>query len=224
HIPQLIVMLTHNDYTVENAEEIFEECKDTDALYWGMKEKPLPKDRMKSLFKRMKECGKLTALEVVGYTESEGLAGAQLARDCGCDILMGTRFFAPIAKFCKENNILYFPFIGEIEGRPSILKGSVDGLVDEAERDCSEGAYGVDLLGYRCKERPSDLIRGVVNRLSVPVIVAGSIDSNQKLDEIIDINPWGFTIGSAFFENKFGEGFPAQINSVCKIVRGEDTD
>ena len=30
---ELIVMLTHNDLTVENAYEIFEQCQDTKALY-----------------------------------------------------------------------------------------------------------------------------------------------------------------------------------------------
>lgn len=30
---ELIVMLTHNDYTVHNAREIFEECKDSKAKY-----------------------------------------------------------------------------------------------------------------------------------------------------------------------------------------------
>ena len=36
--PVLIVMLTHNDRTVENAGEIFEQCGDSAARYWGMKE------------------------------------------------------------------------------------------------------------------------------------------------------------------------------------------
>ena len=33
--PKLIVMLTHNDHTVENASEIFESCKHSNAEYWG---------------------------------------------------------------------------------------------------------------------------------------------------------------------------------------------
>lgn len=38
--PELIVMLTHNDLTVENAAEVFETCKNSKAEYWGFKEKP----------------------------------------------------------------------------------------------------------------------------------------------------------------------------------------
>ena len=37
--PELIVMLTHNDLTVENAAEVFETCKNSKAEYWGFKEK-----------------------------------------------------------------------------------------------------------------------------------------------------------------------------------------
>lgn len=62
HNPKLIVMLTHNDLTVLNAAEIFEECKASKAEYWGFKEHPLPLAEMKSLYSRMKECGKTTFL------------------------------------------------------------------------------------------------------------------------------------------------------------------
>jgi hypothetical protein len=73
---ELIVMLTHNDLTVENAYEIFEQCQDTKALYWGFKEQPLPIEEMKRIYSKMKECGKRTVLEVVAYTEAEGREGA----------------------------------------------------------------------------------------------------------------------------------------------------
>lgn len=34
--PLLIVMLTYNDLTVENAYEIFDKYKDSKAEYWGL--------------------------------------------------------------------------------------------------------------------------------------------------------------------------------------------
>ena len=58
--PELIVMLTHNDRTVENAIEIFEACKDTKAKFWGFKEVGLPVDKMKQLCAMMKAAGKTT--------------------------------------------------------------------------------------------------------------------------------------------------------------------
>ena len=60
--PELIVMLTHNDRTVENAYEIFDACKDTKAKYWGFKEVGIPLDEMKKLCSYMKACGKTTFL------------------------------------------------------------------------------------------------------------------------------------------------------------------
>ena len=47
--PELIVMLTHNDRTVENAYEVFDSCKDTKAKYWGFKEVGIPLDEMISI-------------------------------------------------------------------------------------------------------------------------------------------------------------------------------
>ena len=37
-IPELIVMLTYNDCTANNAYEIFDKCKNSQAKYWGFKE------------------------------------------------------------------------------------------------------------------------------------------------------------------------------------------
>lgn len=213
-MPQLIVMLTYNDLTVDNAEEIFEKCRHSDAVWWGFKEKPLPADRMKALFQRMKAAGKTTFLEVVAYDEKSGLDGARLAADCGCDVLMGTRFFDSISSFCKSYGIKYMPFVGTIEGRPSVLKGNIDDIVEEARSVVERGADGIDLLGYRYDGDAVELIKRVVTAIPAPVCVAGSIDSYSRLDEIKDASPWAFTIGSAFFDGKFGDTFPAQIDNV----------
>ena len=114
-IPNLVVMLTHHDFTVKNARDIFEECKDTRAEYWGMKEEPLPLAEMKALYAAMKEQGKTTVLEVVAYTEEEGLAGAETAAACGCDILMGTTYSKRILDYCRARHIRYMPFVTTIE-------------------------------------------------------------------------------------------------------------
>lgn len=93
HTPSLIVMLTHEDQTVQNAYEIFDAYKDSDAEYWGFKEEPLPLSQMKDLYAYMKSCGKKTVLEVVAYTQAECMSGAKMAAECGCDLLMGDCLF-----------------------------------------------------------------------------------------------------------------------------------
>lgn len=215
----LIVMLTHNDETVNNAHEIFEKCKNSDAKFWGFKEKSLPIEQMKNLYKYMKECGKTTFLEVVEYTEKKGLEGAKIALECGCDILMGTMFFDSINEFCKKNNLRYMPFVGKVTERPSILEGEIDEIIKEANEYLKKGVYGFDLLGYRYTGNAVELNERFVLEVNAPVCIAGSVNGYERLDELKNINPWSFTIGSAFFENKFDGSFEEQINKVCEYVK-----
>ena len=215
----LIVMLTHNDETVNNAHEIFEKCKNSDAKFWGFKEKSLPIEQMKNLYKYMKECGKTTFLEVVEYTEKKGLEGAKIALECGCDILMGTMFFDSINEFCKKNNLRYMPFVGKVTERPSILEGEIDEIIKEANEYLKKGVYGFDLLGYRYTGNAVELNERFILEVNAPVCIAGSVNGYERLDELKNINPWSFTIGSAFFENKFDGSFEEQINKVCEYVK-----
>lgn len=216
--PELIVMLTYNDLTVENAFSIFDACKDAQAKFWGFKEEGLAPEQMMKLFAYMKECCKTTVLEVVAYTEKECLSGAELAVACGCDILMGTVFFDSVNEYCRKNHLKYMPFVGKITGRPSVLEGSVDELTAEALRYLNKGVYGIDLLGYRHKGDAKTLIENFVSQVNAPVCLAGSINSYGRLDEVKAAAPWAFTIGSAFFDHQFGGSFCEQINAVCEYM------
>lgn len=216
--PDLIVMLTYNDKTVLNAADIFQACQASKAQYWGFKEKPLPLDQMKALYDQMKAAGKTTVLEVVEYTEKEGLEGAQVAKACGVDILMGTVFFDSINTFCQKNQIKYMPFVGQITGRPSVLHGSIDEMIAEAKTYLAKGAYGIDLLGYRYVGDAVLLNQRLVAEVDAPVCLAGSVDSYQRLDEVKAAQPRFFTIGSAFFDERFGGSFAEQVDKVCDYV------
>ena len=223
----LVVMLTCNDLTVHNAYELFADCKDSKAQFWGFKEKPLPFAQMKKLYAYMKQCGKTTVLETVAYTEAQCLEGARMAVDCDCDILMGTFFFDSVNELCRKNGFKYMPFVGEVTGRPSVLSGDADALIAHAKRCLEKGVYGFDLLGYRYVGNAAALNKKFVAGVDAPVCIAGSVNSFQRLDELKDAAPWAFTIGSAFFENRFGGTFGEQIDRVCEYmdedgsVRGE---
>lgn len=219
--PELVVMLTYDDFTVKNAYEIFDECKNSKAKYWGFKEEALPLEQMKKIFSYMKQCGKITLLEVVAYTEEKCLNGAKMALECGVDFLVGTIFFDSVNDFCKEHNLKYMPFVGEIKERPSVLYGEIDDMINEAKEYISKGAYGIDLLGYRYTGDPIELNKRFVSEVDVPVCLAGSVNSYERLDEICEVSPWSFTIGSAFFDNKFGNGFYEQINNVCEYIENK---
>ena len=220
-VPELIVMLTHNDLTVTDACAVFEQCKDSKAKFWGFKEEPLPLEQMIQLFGYMKNCGKTTFLEVVAYSEKECLEGAKKAAACQCDYLMGTTFFDSVNTFCKSNHLKYMPFVGNITGRPSVLEGTIEDMIREANEYIAKGVYGIDLLGYRYTGDPVYLNKEFVARVKAPVCIAGSINSYERLREIKTAAPWTFTIGGAFFENKFDGTFKEQIDKVCDYINGQ---
>lgn len=220
-IPELIVMLTHHDRTVTNAIEIFESAKGSKAKYWGFKEVGIPEDQMTELVKRMKTAGKTTFLEVVDYTEEGCAEGARIAARCGFDVLMGTLYFDSVKKIADEAGIKYMPFVGELSGRPSVLNGTIQGMIDEANHLVdTKGIKGFDLLGYRYTGDAVKLNAEFVKNVRGDVCLAGSVASFQRLDEVKATGAWAFTIGGAFFENKFGEGlsFGEQIDVVIDYM------
>ena len=201
--PELIVMLTYNDKTVENALELFNEMKHTPVIHWGFKDVGLPPDKMKEVVESMNAAGKTTFLEVVSLTEEEGLSGAKLAVECGFDILMGTVFFDSINDYLKDKPVKYYPFPGHVHSHPSILDGTIEEIVQHARDMGAKGVDGMDLLTYRYTGDAPALLKEVVEATNVPIVSAGSIDSFDRIAEVRDTGTWGFTIGTAFFEKKF---------------------
>ena len=221
--PELIVMLTHHDRTVADAPEIFEECKNTKAAYWGFKEDGLSLDKMKKLYAAMKAHGKKTGLEVVAYTEKEGLDGARMAAECRVDFLMGTLFYDSVLAYCKEHNLRYLPFIGEVSERPSILRGEAKAMMAEARTYLQKGVFGIDLLGYRYTGDGAALNQEIVKNVPAPVCIAGSVNSWERLREVKQICPWSFTIGGGFFEQRFGSSFAGQVDQVCAYIKEDSS-
>jgi len=201
--PELIVMLTYNDKTVENALELFNEMKHTPVIHWGFKDVGLPPDKMKEVVESMNAAGKTTFLEVVSLTEEEGLSGAKLAVECGFDILMGTVFFDSINDYLKDKPVKYYPFPGHVHSHPTILDGTIEDIVQHARDMEAKGVEGMDLLTYRYTGDAPALLKEVVQATHVPIVSAGSIDSFDRIAEVRDTGTWGFTIGTAFFEKQF---------------------
>ena len=201
--PELIVMLTYNDKTVENALELFNQMKDTPVTHWGFKDVGLPPQKMKKVVDSMNAAGKTTYLEVVSLTEEEGLTGAKLAVECGFDILMGTVFFDSINDYLKDKPVKYYPFPGHVHSHPSILDGTIEEIIQHSCDMEAKGVDGLDLLTYRYTGDAPRLLQEVVKATGVPMVSAGSIDSYDRIAEVRDTGAWGFTIGTAFFEKKF---------------------
>ncbi|EZY61703.1 hypothetical protein V062_02741, partial [Staphylococcus aureus R0357] len=194
-------------------------CKDSRVQCWGFKDKGIPFEEMKSLYTYMKSHGKTTVLEIVEYDEAESLVGAKLAVECECDILMGTTYSPLVSDYCKKHNLKYMPFAGDVSERPSLLKGDINEIIQSARRLGDQGIHGFDLLGFRYTGDAVKLISEFVTSIDQPVCVAGSIDSYERLDFIKEVSPWAFTIGSAFFDNKFDGTFKEQVNKVYEYIQ-----
>lgn len=201
---ELIVMLTNNDVTVPNAMETFEECKDMSVKYWGFKDHGMEPPKMKELAQYMKENGKTTFLEVVSYTEEECLRGAKLAVECGFDYLIGTLFYDSVFEYIKTTNLKYCPFAGKVSQNPSILQGTAQEMLDQEAMFAEKGCDGTDLLGYRYVDGdPAALSAEYIANAKKPVILAGSVGSDERVAEVLKMNPWTFTMGSALFNKNF---------------------
>ena len=115
----------------------------------------------------------------------------------------------------------YMPFVGKVSERPSILEGTAEEMIEEAKSYIAKGAYGIDLLGYRYTGDAQHLNESIVSEVDAPICIAGSVNSFERLKELKRINPWSFTIGSAFFDNMFEGTFKEQINKVCDFMEEE---
>lgn len=219
--PELIVMLTHQDRTVQDALQLFERTRDYPITHWGFKDVGLSPEEMQRVVTAMKAAGKITFLEVVSLSEEEGLRGARLAVDLGFDVLMGTVFFPSIAEYLKDKPVRYYPFPGRVHSHPSILDGTIDEIVAHARELESYGAHGLDLLTYRYAGDAAHLLTQVVQATQVPIVSAGSIASFERITEVWDSGAWGFTIGSAFFEKKFvpNGSFEENVLTVCNWLQ-----
>jgi hypothetical protein len=219
--PELIVMLTYNDKTVENALELFEETKNLPVKHWGFKDIGLPAKRMGQVANSMRQAGKTTYLEVVSLSEAEGLRGAKLAVDLGFDVLMGTVFFDSINDYLRDKAVKYYPFPGHVHSHPSILDGSIEEIVAHTQYLRSQQVDGMDLLTYRYRGDATRLLGEVVSATELPVVCAGSIASLDRITEVWRTGAWGFTIGTAFFERRFvPDGtFEENVMEVCSFLQ-----
>lgn len=212
-------MLTHNDQTVQNALEVFESSKDLPIGFWGFKDVGLERNKMAQLIAAMKAAGKTTFLEVVTYSEEACMAGAKTAVELGFDYLMGTLFFDSVYAYLNQHHVKYLPFCGKVSGSPSILEGSFEEIIADAKSMLDKGVYGIDLLAFR-HAKGAELAEAYCAAVDAPTVVAGSINSKERIDFINRINPWAFTMGSALFTENFapGAGFRENLKAVAAYM------
>jgi hypothetical protein len=216
---QFIFMLTKNDETVPDALAVFEAVRDTRVRYVGFKDIGLPLPELCRLSEAIRASGREVFLEVVSLDREAELRSARTALEIGVDWLLGGTRPADVLPIIAGTDIRYCPFPGRIVGHPSLLRGTVEEIVVSAGGlSTLDGVAGLDLLAYRFDGDVSHLVRRVLDVARVPVIAAGSVDSLERIRTLARLGIWGFTIGSAIFDQRFGRGIAEQIAAVLDVA------
>jgi hypothetical protein len=218
-MPHFIFMLTKNDQTVPNAHEVYASIAQSSLRYIGFKDIGLPFEELVTLAKRMKADGKTVMLEVVSESREAEMRSIDAAARIGVDYLLGGRHAQDATSALKGTSIQYFPFAGHTVGHPTQLTGTADEIVEDAKRLAAlPGVHGLDLLAYRFKGDVLALTNRVVQAVNLPVIAAGSIDCNTRVQAMRKAGVWGFTVGSAVFEGTFlHDPVRHQIDTILKL-------
>jgi hypothetical protein len=203
---ELIAMLTHNDKTVDNARTVFAESVDAPTQHWGFKDTGLSHDELALLARDMKDAGKTVHFESLEEEEVRCLSAAEFAVANDLDYLIGMAFHPSVAEVLSEARVGYLPTCGGRSGIPRMLHGSIEDIVGDAKR-IRPHADGVTLSLYRWTDGdPGSLGKAFIDDVQSPVVITGSINSTERLDEIARLSPWGVTVGSALFDDVFGVG------------------
>jgi Ala-tRNA(Pro) deacylase len=83
------------------------------------------------------------------------------------------------------------------------------------------GVHGLDLLAYRFEGDVPRLIREVCAAVDKPVVVAGSIDRQERLQAVIAGKAAGFTIGTAALDGVFparSKALPDQLTAIQGLL------
>lgn len=203
---KLIAMLTNHDKTVPDAIQVFEDNKGAATNCWGFKDVGIPLSEAQKLVAEMKKEGKTTFMEPLIESEEGCLEAAQFAIDCQFDYVIGMGFFPSVAKKLLGTGIKYFPTCGRRAGIPRMLYGTPQEIIDDAKRILSyEGVAGICLSVYRYEDGdPEAMALEFRKNIDKPLIVTGSIADDKRLNFVKNMKPWGFTVGSALFNDSFG--------------------
>jgi uncharacterized protein related to proFAR isomerase len=218
-----IFMLTHNDQTIPDAMDRLETAIAAGITHIGFKDVGLPIEELKKLAGRIRESGATVYLEVVSLDAESEIKSAKAALEFGIDRLMGGTHPELVLPIVRDKKIGYYPFPGKIVGHPSILTGRQEDIVSSAISLASmDGVTGLDLLAYRwTEENVENMIEAVCKAVDKPVVVAGSIDSPERITAVANAGVAGFTIGTAALTGKFpaetGE-LSVQLKSIVDAV------
>jgi hypothetical protein len=216
---EFIFMETYNDMTRSDAIKVYKEIRDTKLKFIGFKDIGLPIKELKELHSMMKKDGRTTFLEVVSASEMETIQSTKVALELGVDYLIGGTYIDSTLSLIKNTNVKYFPYIGKIVDHPCKLRGSIEEMIQDTKKVKEKRIPGINLLAYRYNGDVEKLMEKV-RAVGLPMIVAGSIDSYERVSKMKELDIWAFTIGGAIFDKKFvsNGSLKDNINAVLKAI------
>ena len=211
-------MLTQADRTVKEPAEHLEAALRAGVRHVGFKDVGAPVEVLRSLTARIGEAGANSYLELVSPGREREIAAASMAVEIGVDCLLGGTRVSDVLPILDGQGIRYYPCPGRITGHPSVLEGSMDEVVTSARAlVATAGVHGLDLLAYRGSVDGDRLVAAVCEAVDEPVIVAGSIDTRERIEVIRKAGAAAFTVGSAAFEGKFVADAPGLDRQLLAI-------
>jgi hypothetical protein len=213
-----IFMLTHSDATVPNALEVLEELRESGLEYVGFKDVGASTEQLRKVTEAAHDQGLEVMLEVVSTSAADERRSLEAAVEIGVDWVLGGTNPEMGTEILAGSKAKYCPFPGTVVGHPSVLEGKIEEIAaDTARLTSTPGIDGVDLLAYRhATANIQALVEAVVGASEGPVIAAGSVVDFDQVRMLAAAGVWGFTIGSAIFENKLpgGPGVAGQVRAV----------
>ncbi len=217
-----ILMLTENDRTIPDARARIDEALEGGVRHIGFKDVGLPLPELRGLAQAIRAAGGRSYLEVVSLDEDSELASARAAVGLDVDCLLGGTRPHAVSRVTRDHPLRYYPFAGAIHGHPSVLQGPPEAIADSARRLADlEHVHGLDLLAYRFSGDVPALMERVCKAAGKPVIMAGSIDSGERILAAARAGAAGFTVGTAALAGAFpaeGPGFAAQVRAILALT------
>ena len=204
-------MLTRDDKTVPDCLEVLEAVAPHGVAHIGFKDAGADKATMARLTAAIRRAGATSYLEIVSLEPEAGVAAARLAAEIGVDCLMGGTDMAGMKAALGNAPVAFLPFVGKPSGHPTALGGTAEDVAADCRRARALGCAGVDLLAYRATDAaPLDLVRAARGALDGGrLVVAGSIDTPERVRAVAAAGADAFTIGTAVLDRRFAPGLDA---------------
>lgn len=218
-----ILMLTRDDVTVPNAEDVLALALETPVQHVGFKDVGLSVPEMGKLVRTIQDAGRQAHLEVVSLSEDDERRSIEIGLELGFDYILGGTHRDVGRRLINGTTVKYLPYVGPVVGHPGILTGSLSDITDDLAQAQDDGQVaGVNVLAYRHASLRGDLVaKHVCEAASVPVLIAGSINSLARVRAVAEIGAWGFTIGAAALDHTIVPGGDLRAQLVAVLDAGQ---